>query len=493
MSNRHDPEGLRLPVKIDSTSNGEFEPVPLSETNIAGNQLALEAGSANARRTGLDRRQFLMSACGAASTLLAHNRANAAAGKTQGRFDLPEEAALDPQVALDVLGGSEFIFDVQGHYVDPNGRWLRDNPEKGKRFLWTPKSQCSPSEQAGLNAHLACLDKSEFIKDVFLDSDTDMMVLSFVPSAREEEPLTIEDAAATREIVSELEGNKRLMIHGRVNPNQDGDLEGMDELHERWNICAWKTYTQFGPGGKGFFLSDEDTGIPFIEKARALGTKIICVHKGLPFGPHSYEHSQCSDIGKVAKRFPDVDFLIYHSGYVAGHPERAFEGKGSHDGIDTLIRSLIENDIAPNSNVYAELGSSWRHLMREPDDAAHALGKLFKYCGEDNVLWGTDSIWYGSPQDQIQAFRSFQISAEYQDRYGYPEITPTLRAKVFGLNAMRPYKIDLEEVRRLALADKLSRQKENYRNAPDPSFATHGPRTRREFLNLKQWENGEPG
>ena len=39
-----------------------------------------------------------------------------------------------------------------------------------------------------------------------------------------------------------------------------------------------------------------------------------------------------------------------------------------------------------------------------------AIGKLLKHVGEDNVLWGTDSIWYGSPQDQIQAFRTFQIA-----------------------------------------------------------------------------------
>ncbi|MFU8820929.1 MAG: hypothetical protein ACNA8G_05165 [Gammaproteobacteria bacterium] len=56
--------------------------------------------------------------------------------------------------------------------------------------------------------------------------------------------------------------------------------------------------------------------------------------------------------------------------------------------------------------MYAELGSTWRFLMRDPDSAAHALGKLFRYVGEDNVLWGTDSICYGSPQDQIQTGRA---------------------------------------------------------------------------------------
>ena len=157
------------------------------------------------------------------------------------------------------------------------------------------------------------------------------------------------------------------MIHGRVNPNQPGDLEAMDELKERWKVSAWKTYTQWGLDGKGFFLSD-DVGTRFIEKARALGVKVICVHKGLPFGKQSYEHSQCSDIGVVAKRFPDVSFLVYHSGFVTGVPERAFTGRGASDGIDTLIRSLVENDVKPNSNVYAELGSTWRFLMRDPDE-----------------------------------------------------------------------------------------------------------------------------
>jgi hypothetical protein len=261
----------------------------------------------------------------------------------------------------------------------------------------------------------------------------------------------------------------------------------MDELKERWNVCGWKTYTQYGPDGKGFFLSDEDTGIPFIEKARALGVNIVCVHKGVPFGPQSYEHSQCHDIGVVAKRFPDVDFLIYHSGFVPGKPEGPFENGGSGDGIDTLVRSLLDNGIAPNSNVYAELGSTWRFLMRDPDNAAHGLGKLLKYCGEDNVLWGTDSIWYGSPQDQIQAFRTFQISEEFQERFGYPPMTPALRAKVFGLNALKPYRIDIEEAQLRARNDTVSRRRENYLNDPDPAYVTYGPKTRREFLNLQKW------
>ncbi len=263
----------------------------------------------------------------------------------------------------------------------------------------------------------------------------------------------------------------------------------MEELKERWHVSAWKTYTQWGLDGNGFFLSD-DVGIRFIEKARALGVKVICVHKGLPFGKRSYEHSQCSDIGVVAKRFPDVSFLIYHSGFVPGVAEGPFVGRGADDGVDTLIRSLIDNGIRPGANVYAELGSTWRFLMREPQQAAHVLGKLLKYCGPDNVLWGTDSIWYGSPQDQIQAFRTFQISAEFRDRYGYPEITSQLRAKVFGLNATRPYKISADEVKKRARSDRVARERLAYLERPEPHFLTYGPKTRREFLNLVRWNGG---
>ncbi len=488
---RFDQDGLRLPIKIDSTSNGEFEPVPISPANEQANQLALEQAGELAKRKGQTRRRFLVSACGAASTLLAINTANSHAGKRGGFFELRSASALDEASALAEIGGDEFIFDVQGHYVNPEGDWLRHLPPGSRPYSGLAKASCELADAGGDRAYLDCLGESEFIKDVFLDSDTDIMVLSFVPSTRENEPVTIEDADQTRRIVAELEGSKRLMIHGRVNPNQDGDLEAMDELAEKWNISAFKTYTQYGPGGIGYFLHD-DVGVAMIERAQRLGVRNICIHKGLPFGPRSYEHSQCSDIGIVAKMFPDMNFLIYHSGFVTTVQEREFVDGAGRDGIDTLIQSLIDNEVAANSNVYAELGSTWRYLMRDPDNAAHALGKLLLHCGEDNVLWGTDSIWYGSPQDQIQAFRAFQISEEFQERFGYPAITDSIRRKVFGLNAAKPYGIDEQEILALTARDRVAAEKLAYLEDPQPSFLTHGPKTRREFLNFLQWSEPQP-
>ena len=457
----HDPDGNRLPIKLDSTSNGEFAPVPLDPVNRAANRLAQTLAGENARRCGLGRRAFMLSACGAATTLLAFNETNAAAGRTGGYYDLPQVAALDPAAAAARLDGREFVFDVQGHFVGVNGLG-----------------------RTGLG------DSDQFIQDIFLDSDTDMMVLSFIPSRRETEYLTIQEADATRRIVDRMDGTHRLLLHGRVNPNQPGDLEDMDELAERWGVVAWKCYTQWGPDGRGFFLHD-DTGLRLIEKARRLGVRTICIHKGLPFGRRSYKHSLCTDIGVVAKMFPDVNFLVYHSGFISGQPEGPYDPDRG-EGVDELIRSVEANGVPRNGNVYAELGSTWRFLMRDPDSAAHLIGKLVKHIGDRNVLYGSDCIWYGSPQDQIQALRSFQISEALRERHGYPALTPTLRAQIFGLNAARVYGVDLDEVLQRARADRVERQRAEYRENPDPHFLTFGPKTRREFLANLKARGGSP-
>ena len=237
MTYRFDPEGRRLPIKLDSTSNAEYAPIPLEPRNAHANDLAQEAATANAKRTGLHRREFLISAAGAATTLLAINDANAEAGKRAGYFELARESGLDNAAADDALGKQEFIFDVQGHYVPPSVAAAR-------------KAECSTHDYVSRD-YMRCLGADDFVKDVFLDADTDMMVLSFVPSRRENEPLTAEEARASHQIVDEREGTHRLLVHGRVIPNQEGDLDARDELAETYGVSAWKTYTQWGPDGKG--------------------------------------------------------------------------------------------------------------------------------------------------------------------------------------------------------------------------------------------------
>src|SRR5262245_728388 len=114
----NDPDGKRLPIKLDSTTNGEFAPIPLQPVHHEARHRGLETATANAKRLKLGRRSFLVSACGAATALLGMNAAYASKGLTGGYFDIPQEAGLDLQLARSALDGSEFIFDVQGHFVN---------------------------------------------------------------------------------------------------------------------------------------------------------------------------------------------------------------------------------------------------------------------------------------------------------------------------------------------------------------------------------------
>ena len=123
-----DPAGRRLPIKLDSTTNGEFAPIPLDDSLRRANALAAERATELAKRVGKSRREFLVSSCGAASTLLAFNAAHAAAGRSGGFFQLSADAALDSEIAAAELGKQEFIFDVQGHFVNPTGAWLKKLP-----------------------------------------------------------------------------------------------------------------------------------------------------------------------------------------------------------------------------------------------------------------------------------------------------------------------------------------------------------------------------
>jgi len=490
MRYRNDPDGVRLPIKVDATSNGEFIPRPLDRPSRLANAIALERADATARRLGVSRRHFLTSACGAASTLLTMNEVHAAFGRTGGAYELPLAAALEPAAAEAALAKHEFVFDIQGHHVNALERWKAPNMTMATGLRFMPQAKCDYLDPDSEYGHLRCFTNQAFIKEMFLDSDTDMAVLTFTPTSHEDMPLTQDEAAATQEMVDALEGSRRLLVHGRVVPNLPGDIDRMPELAEQWKVAAWKTYTQASPDGTtGWWLDEEETGGRLIEMARRTGVRVICIHKGLPLPTPMMTkdnrlYGGCRDVGRAAKANPDIDFVVYHSGYDLKEKDGAFVPGDHPIGVDSLIQSLIDNEIPPNSNVYAELGTTWRYLMRDPTEAAHVMGKLLKYVGTRNVLWGTDCIWYGSPQDQIQAFRTFQISAEFQERFGYPAITPEIRAGVFGLNAIRPYRIEMAEVAQRMATDRMQRAKARSAAEPDPSFQTYGPTTRREFMAL---------
>ncbi len=476
---------LRLPIKLDSTSNGEYPPIALTPLEQQANAGAWSATQTAAQHTGVPRRKYLASACGAAATLFAFDRVFAANGRSGGRFMIDPEAQFDQQLAQAAVGGDEFIFDVQLHHVSPAGAWRRPgNAWERALGAFDAANSCKETDP------LSCLSREALVKDVFFDSDTSMAVLSHVPSTVANAPLTHEEALASKRVLDALDGTERLLVHAPVNPVEPGALDRMQAHAASVKVAGFKTYTQFDPdpqGPGGFWLDDEKLGLPMIEQARKLGVRNICVHKGIPLSARGLQFAGCRDIGVVAKRYPDMNFIVYHAGFNPYRGEGAYqEHNGS--GVDDLVNSLRANGIAPNSNVYAELGTTWRIVMRNPEWAAHLMGKLLKHVGANNVLWGTDSIWYGSPQDQIQAFRAFQISEGLQQRHGYPALTPTLKRQVFGLNGARVYGVDAAAMRPKLRKDPVGKAKAQYLPEADPTFDTYGPRNRREFFALKRAE-----
>lgn len=102
-------------------------------------------------------------------------------------------------------------------------------------------------------------------------------------------------------------------------------------------------------------------------------------------------------------------------------------------------------------------------------------------------MWGTDAVWYGSPQPEIMAFRAFTIAEAHREAFGYPELTPAVKAKVFGLNAARLFGIDPAATRCALDGDALAAARAEHASyvregAIAEPWAPRGPATRREVL-----------
>jgi predicted TIM-barrel fold metal-dependent hydrolase len=449
-------EDLRLPIDLRPVSNGEYEPRALAPVAREAVRRAREACLATADRLAMPRRRFLRTLCAASITLLAldactreAHRASRSLGPSPdpstsepgGRYAIPPEAATEPEAAEAAIGGEEFVMDVQGHLLEYDL-----NPVfHGEGFYAS-----FPQQYCGEDDPRVCFSIEHFLDAFFIRSDTNVVVLSALPIYPEGSPLSPEIMFETRRIVEGLCRDERVLLHGQVLPNI-GSLESvlgtMEDTVRRYPIVAWKTFTHFpdffDPGGGAWWLDDHEAGVPavgepFIRRSVELGIDTICVHKGFSGGSR---FSSPIDVGPAARKHRDVRFVVYHSGYESGGFEGPYTPATAEVGVNRLITSLERAGIGPNENVYAELGSTWWSLMRSPDQAAHVLGKLLKHVGEDNVVWGTDCLFYGSPQPQIQALRAFHIAEGLQERFGYPALTKELKAKIFGLNGARLYRI----------------------------------------------------
>lgn len=465
-----------LPIWPLEVSNGEFVPRPPSARDQAVTRAVLDRIARAAHATGNDRRRFLTSAGAVAATLtvlngcasgrdgsLAPTTTSSTTSTTStsttsgaptttespadpgGEYVVPEPE--DEEACVHELGDrGEFIFDIHTHHVMPDGVWRENAPRIESMIRRLVPSGCTEAEP------LECLNRVSYITNMFLGSDTTIALLSDVPnSGPEDAPVPFDAKVGTAELMDAITvaGQRRVLVHDVIAPNF-GDLgQRLDEMAvsaDGGRVSAFKVYTAWGPGSQGYSLADPAIGIPVVEQARDLGVRVMCAHKGLPLLEFDRRFNGPDDICAVAAQYPDMDFIVYHSAYERETVERAYDPSATAAGVNSLVKAMDDHGIPANGNVHAELGTTWRETMRDPTQAAHVLGKLLQRVGEDNVMWGTDAIWLGSPQAQIMAFRSFEITEAFQEAHGYPALTQAVKAKILGLNAARVFGVDATAV-----------------------------------------------
>ncbi len=447
-------EAFRSPVPTQVVSNGEYMPPPQTREQREVEERIKASSAAMAKRLGVSRRQFLGTSMGMATAFVAMNEVFG------NIFHVDRAEARDPEAAMERAAAmaSEFIFDDQTHHVHDTYQWkgvlfLREyasgkNPE-GK--AWNPALGAEPSS-------IEAYKFDKYVRDIFLNSDTKIALLSgFTTDTAENMALSNDQIIMSRDVLNKLAGSRRMVGHGLFWPGHPGDLDSMDRAAQELKIDSWKGYTVGDPlaGGSKYpwMLDDEKLAYPAYEKARRYGIKNICIHKGLM--PSDYQTSfgnwrfaTVDDLGKTAKDWPDLNFIIYHSAlrpfFDVKATAEAFERTGQIPWVTELAEIPKKYGV---NNVYGEIGTSFAStVITYPRLAAGLLGALVKGMGADHVVWGSDSIWYGSPQWQIEAMRRLEIPEDMQRKWGLAPLGPAdglVKRAIFGFNSARLYNLDL--------------------------------------------------
>ena len=201
---RRDADGPAiLPLPPGPIGNGEFIPAAPCAIDHEVERVIRDLVDTSARRAGIDRRRFLLTAGGVAASLAAFNlaacsgrrgRAASAASTTGpppttgpssttgpppttgGTFTVPPP--VEQAACADALGGSgEFIFDVHTHHVMPQGPWRHDAPRPVGLVEGMLPAGCTQADP------LDCVDRAAYLHDLFLSSDTTVAMLTDVPNS----------------------------------------------------------------------------------------------------------------------------------------------------------------------------------------------------------------------------------------------------------------------------------------------------------------------
>ena len=261
---------------------------------------------------------------------------------------------------------------------------------------------------------------------VYRQSSTDMLCAMPLPLTD-----LFRDGLSPWEECAELASRRpdRTVFWGSVNPLEGRRaLDLMERQVGEFGAKAFKFYNVRYDYGRPFpwRMDDPQVAFPVFEKAQELGVNLIGVHKGVPLGPQPIEATQTWDMDGAAANFPDINFVIFHVGLPF---------------IDEVCWQLIRHP-----NLYASIAATLNFIVRAPRQFAEVLGKLLFWCGEDKIIYGSETpIW--QPQWALDAFWDFQLPQDLVEGYGYPQLTEQAKRKILGENLLRLHGMDVEETR----------------------------------------------
>jgi predicted TIM-barrel fold metal-dependent hydrolase len=460
------------PIPTQIVSSDEYLPAPQTPRQRQVEARTRTLGDALARRHGLSRRQFFRTASGMAAAFLAMNEVYGAL------YDVSPAEAQAPEVAKERAGvlAKQFVMDCHTHFLRDDTRlmgFVRARESVGKAG-WNPAL-------AGKPQTLEDLKFANYFKEIYLDSDTKVALISGAPSdVAQDWFLTNEMKAQARERVNREAGARRMLSHAIFTPGQPGWLDAVDRAIDELKPDSFKGYTIGDNTHKDLSkypwrMDDEKVAYQAYERFVKAGLVNVCVHKGLfppsveQRFPHLLAHSDVRDVGRAARDWPQLNFIIYHSAYRfagGGRVQEAwaqFEKTGRIEWVTELAEIPAKHGVG---NVYADLGQIFaQSTVADPRVCAAMLGQLVKGLGADHVVWGSDAVWTGSPQWQIEALRRLEIPEDMQTKYGFAPLGAAdgpVKAAILGETNARLYKYE----RRAALAtDRVAAMKADYEQA----------------------------
>src|SRR5262247_3052485 len=307
-------ESFESPIPTQVVSNGEYNPLPQTREQRHVEARIKQLADDLAPRHGLSRRGFLASSAGMAAAFLAMNDVFGPI------FDVSRAEAQQPGMATQRSGAlaGQFIVDVQTHFVrdDFKQEGLLDLAKYAKKN-WNPAL-------TGENT-LARYKLENYLKEIFVDSDTKVALLSGAPFDDQTWDLLSNDQIAmARAAINKIAGSRRLLGHAVFTPKRAGWTDEVDRCIAVVKPDSWKGYTIGDPlfpskQGSYWRLDDQKLMYPFYEKIAKTGITTVCIHKGLL--PSDYEKSWpnvCQyntvwDVGQAAKDWPQINFVIYHA------------------------------------------------------------------------------------------------------------------------------------------------------------------------------------